>query len=360
MMNKSLPSLGELTDSLTEEVAFGHRFDLNLAGCQMRVESNSVLLDAALRRYFAPFLTQVERPEIVVQVIDGPNLDLDLPYKDWAPEAGKRRIKEQTVDLPGGRAVRKMKTGMSFFFGGSINLAVGRAKENDNQVINFINNRFIEKLLNQDCILGHAAAVSFGEQGLALAGMSGAGKSTLALHLLSEGADYVSNDRLMVRSEANHLEMYGVPKLPRINPGTALGNPDLHQVMSKEEIESFSQLEGDDLWDLEHKFDVYIDRCFSKSRFVLHRPVQSLVILNWQRTDAPVEVNSVDLSKRRDLLAAFMKSPGAFFLPQDPANPPDLSEARYLSELAPLKVYEIKGGVDFKAATEACLQLVRG
>ena len=64
-----------------------------------------------------------------------------------------------------------------------------------------------------------------------MAGFSGAGKSTLALHVMSLGATFVSNDRVMVAetpaNDSGAPMMYGVAKHPRINPGTAMNNPDL-------------------------------------------------------------------------------------------------------------------------------------
>ena len=63
------------------------------------------------------------------------------------PDPGKTKIKEEYVDLDDGRIVRKRLTGMLFVFGGGQNVAVGPCGANLNQVINFINNRYIEWLL---------------------------------------------------------------------------------------------------------------------------------------------------------------------------------------------------------------------
>jgi HprK-related kinase B len=64
----------------------------------------------------------------------------------------------------------------------------------------------------------------------------------------------------------------------------------------------------------------------------------------------------VDIEARRDLLPAFIKSTGLFFLPELSHQAPDLSEKAYIRFLKMSQVFEISGGVDFKAATKACIQ----
>ena len=59
-------------------------------------------------------------------------------------------------------------------------------------------------------------------RGIGIAARAGAGKSTLALHLLSSGLSFVSNDRLLIKAGASGPELAGIPKMPRVNPGTLL------------------------------------------------------------------------------------------------------------------------------------------
>jgi HprK-related kinase B len=258
------------------------------------------------------------------------------------------------LDFPDGRAVRKRLTGMMFMFGGGCNIALGPCIENDNQVVNFINNRFIQWELERGALLAHAAAVSREGRGLALAGFSGMGKSTLALHLMSRGLHFVSNDRLLIRRTGDQVSMRGVPKLPRINPGTALNNPDLASVIPPEERGAFEDLGPDEIWDLEHKYDVKIDECFGPGRFNLASSFDALAILNWQRDGSSPVLQQVDLDQRRDLLGAVRKNPGLFFL--SPDGEPDYSEEAYIRCLDGVTVFEISGGVDFQSAADLLIK----
>ena len=60
---------------------------------------------------------------------------------------------------------------------------------------------------------------------------------------------------------------------------------------------------------------------------------------------------------RRDLLPAFIKPAGLFFLPDDACRMPEPTQAGYLDLLSSCPVWEFSGGIDFEAATRACLDL---
>ena len=86
--------------------------------------------------------------------------------------------------------------------------------------------------------------------------------------------------------------------------------------MTLDEQERFSELDESDLWDLDYKYDAPIEDCYGPERFVLSAPLRGLVLLNWKRNDDPLGIEKVNLAERRDLLPAFMKSVGLFFLRQ--------------------------------------------
>ena len=151
--------------------------------------------------------------------------------------------------------------------------------------------------------------------------------------------------------------MHVVAKLPRINPGTALTNPDLVTVLPEQDKVRFQSLSTADLWHLEHKYDVYLDRCFGAGRFKLASQMRGLVILNWREKQGGCRMLEVELEQRPELLGAVMKSPGLFYLPL-PGRQVESTPQAYLKALANCPVYELVGSPDFAEATRLCLEIL--
>ncbi len=350
--------------ALAGKLAAGRRADLALTldfnGYRIAVRTDSVALRDKLAFYFKDFLAASASADVAVTALEGPapdpadlaGLGVSLTVKQ--PDPGKTKIKEEFADLADGRLVRKRITGLVFLFGGGVHLALGPCAANDNQVVNFINNRFIQWTLDAGCLLFHAAGVAPAGRGQAQARFSGMGKSTLALHAMNHGLDFVSNDRLMVRRNGA-LTMYGLAKMPRINPGTVLHNPALAPVMPEADRRRFAALPPDELWSLEHKVDAFIDQCFGPGRFRLSAEMCGLVLLNWQRDGGPLHAARVDLRQRPDLLPAFMKDVGLFYSDNPDLAAPDFSAEAYLDLLDGCPVYELTGGADFAAAAQLLL-----
>jgi len=114
----------------------------------------------------------------------------------------------------------------------------------------------------------------------------------------------------------------------------------------------------DELWVLEHKYDVFIDECFGAGRFRLGTAMDALVILHWGRNNEKTLAVEVDPMARKDLLPAFMKSEGLFYMTESDTR--DISAEAYARLLGRCRVVEISGGVNFDKAAEICVGILNG
>jgi HprK-related kinase B len=295
-----------------------------------------------------------------VVAVDRDPPDLGVEFVDWTREPGKTGRKDAYVDLDGSRLVLKVRTGMLFLQSEAHRIAAGPCIEYDNQVINFINAQYMNWLQHRGWLICHAAGLVRNGRTLGIAGFSGGGKSTLMLRLLDhESVAYLTNDRLFVRREADGIGATGIPKLPRINPGTIVHNRTLHGLIEAPERERLLALPPDELWQIEDKYDVFVAEIYGAGRILPAAPLGAFLVLNWQRDSGqPLKVTRIDLDARRDLLlGAIMKSPGPFYQYADGhflADTDPLDIDAYLDVLREVAVYEATGGVDFDALTRIC------
>ncbi len=359
-------SVGEMARALHEQLMRpGRALRLRFADdFIVSVESNEPALLEFLARYYGEFRhapAAVSPPTVRVVALQSHTPPIESMFFSTpftvSPTTSPRGPKESWLDVEGGRLVRKLRTGMVYLFGGADNVVIGDCLKNDSQVINFINNRLIQARLDQGDMLGHAAAVTHAGRTIMIAGFPGMGKSTLALKIMARAdVSFVSNDRVMFQHDAaGTLRAYGLPKHPRVNPGTILHNERLQWLFSDADRARFGAMDSGELWDLELKYDGMIDRSFGPRRFQLEAPLTAVVLLNWRR-DAPgsVDITEIDPAARRELLPALMKSPGIFYQPPGGGRATVASEDEYIAGLAGARVYEFAGAVDFDAAAEVC------
>ncbi|MEO5341979.1 MAG: HprK-related kinase B [Gammaproteobacteria bacterium SHHR-1] len=333
------------------------------AGCLLRIRSNSPPLLRRLRGYFHSVLGEPGPDAMEVIAIEREAVQTGLEFHHWRREPGKTGRKDSYVDLPQARLIRKVRTGMLFLQCQDSPIAAGPCLRHDNQLINFINSQLMNWLQQRQWLICHAAGLVWQGRALGLAGLSGGGKSTLMLHLMDRPQmRYLTNDRLFLRAESRQVQARGIPKLPRVNPGTLVGNPRLRQLVRPDQIAAWRRLAEDDLWQLEEKHDVFLDRIYGPDCIAEQAPLAAFIVLNWDRQDtSPVLLQQVELNRRPDLLAALMKSPGPFyqdasgrFLQADDTQPAE----KYLQALAGVPVYEVRGGLDFQGLIPQCLEVL--
>ena len=338
---------------------------LSLYRFRIGLRSNSQALLDRLAEYFSPVIDHVPA-DLQVTMIERDTIDSSgLPFNDWKREPGKTGRKDAYFDLNEARVIHKVRTGMVFYQSPEEPLAIGPCLVNDNQVINFINAQYMNNLQQNGALILHASGLVYNGKAMGIAGFSGGGKSTLMLHMLGQDdMDYLTNDRLFIHNDAGCTLALGIPKLPRINPGTIINNDNLLPMLSEPRVHELRQMNKQDLWELEEKYDVDLKTSFNKDDIVPSAPLSHFLILNWKReSDQSCSINEVNLEERPDLLPAIMKSPGPFYQDSEGVFFRDdmaLDPADYISAMKGVKVYEASGRIDFSYAASIMLRVMGG
>ncbi|WOI32944.1 HprK-related kinase B [Tritonibacter scottomollicae] len=327
-------------------------------GLRVGPVSVCILCEGPLRDVLADYFKEatdvVADPDITVHVVEGQALDPAPAWQDWAREPGKTGRKDAIHDLTDGRLIHKRRTGVTFLQSTDLLVAFGPVTENANQVVNFVNTQVLNNRQRAGWEICHAAAVSKGGRTLAIAGLSGGGKSTSILRMMDiPGMSFMTNDRLLVQADGLGAQGLGIPKHPRINPGTILGNDRLHDMLSAQRKAELRAMPADDLWQLEEKYDLFISDIYGAGRIEYAAPLTDFWVLNWQRDEEQVTmIEEVDLAARPDLLAAIMKSAGPFYQFPDGSFLRDTAAPDpegYLAALRNVRVQEVTGRLDFDA-----------
>ncbi|MEM6293136.1 MAG: HprK-related kinase B [Myxococcota bacterium] len=354
-------SIASLAASLAERLPTAHARYFAFDGWRLELRSNAAALVETVGTYLELFAAPPGPCDVTVSAYETAAPDLGLSYFDWKRGAGKVGKKEQCADLEDGWVVRKVRTGMHFLLSPTHKVAVGPCTANFNQVVNFINATLVSHRLAQGWTLCHAAGVALGNRGIGIAGTSGAGKSTLALHAMNEGLSFVSNDRLLIQADGA-ARMTGIPKHPRINPGTALNNPTLKDIVPVERRAALEAMPIGELWALEEKYDADIGSLYD-GRWTTATDLVGFMLLDWRHDyEGPTQIERIDLAARSDLWPALFKHPGPLHVAANgrrAENTVDVAPEPYLHALAGVPVFEIRGRVDFPAAVNHCMGVLR-
>jgi HprK-related kinase B len=284
--------------------------NLRFLDFRLTLHSNDRRVTDAVTDYFAAFLDRDPAPRSSTIVALQGHAHLDEARLQDVPRPDGRPVKEAQYDTEIARTILKRRTGVAIYVGANDHCLVGDLVTNINQVVNAVNMVFMKRMMLTSHALLHASAViAPGGRGIAIASASGAGKSTAALALLERGCSFVSNDRVMVRPgpEGVGVSMLGVPKKPRVNPGTLLSLPRLRGLLAQDDVDRYLALDPDALWQLEEKHDVDVESTYGAGSWSLTGDLNAIYMLMWRRGDAGLAVESVPAPDRLPLLRSVEK-----------------------------------------------------
>ena len=328
---------------------------VSFLGIPFTIQTNSHDLASKVRSYFSTWLSENEAPNShVIYAFQGNGIYDQNKLLDVSRREGKR-IKEAYYDNDDGRVVLKKRTGATLYIKDGERYLVGNLVLHLNQLVNVLDEVFEEDFMDRGYLLFHASAVADMEgRGILLVSASGAGKSTLALALVERGLRFLSNDRVLARFEDERVHLIGVPKKPRINPGTILSLSSLNHIISDEERSMYGALDKDELWQLEHKYDADVEEIFGEGTFTLEAMLSSIYILNWKLGHAGPKLGITALDE-----AVKMIRPQVLSLDlrrRQAAERLSEAESQLKSICTVAPVFNVTGGVNFSELTALILR----
>jgi len=94
-----------------------------------------------------------------------------------------------------------------------------------------------------------------------------------ACALISRGASFVSNDRLLLRKQKGKIEMAGIPKARASTPVRSSRIRTCHPILEPARRARLATMPFAELWALEEKYDVDIERLFAARIACACRPI---------------------------------------------------------------------------------------
>src|SRR5262249_30099057 len=252
-----------------------------------------------LAAFFAPYVPpdDVSGPPSLYVLVGDP-IFAPPRLRDVGRGGTGRAPKEAFYDTPSGRVVLKRRTGVAIYVAEPDHFIVGNLVRHVNQAGNAGIMIFAKAMIRRGYVMLHASAVLGPSGGVGFAAGSGAGKSTMALALVEQGYRFITNDRLLVRAVSGRAEMAGVPKLPRINPGTIVKLPGLKDMVPPGVREQYKRLAPSALWALEEKRDVDVDVLFGPGTRQLSGVLRVLYFLRWDPDGEGWGVRPLDAGAR--------------------------------------------------------------
>jgi HprK-related kinase B len=324
-------------------------FGLLIGGVPIAVDTDAPRIAERLRDYFAPYAmprtaSRPDAPVPAVHLIQGEPVYDASKLRDVPRRLREQGVKEAFYDADGFRVVVKRRTGVTIYVADPDYYVVGDLVRNFNQAVNIVMSVYGKSMLRRGYIMLHASAIVGAVDGVAFASASGFGKSTIALALVERHQHLVTNDRLFVRPSADGtVEMVGVQKKPRVNPGTLLRLPSLSPLVTDEERARYAAMTPEDLWALESKHDVDVDVLYGPGTTRLSGVLRAIFLLRWSPLDRGWDVRTLPPQDRAAALEPLLKTAGVY----DRTPPPAAEQHAVLTTVAEtVAVYDVRGRAD--------------
>jgi HprK-related kinase B len=305
----------------------------------IKVEADEPRLLQRLSAYFGSFVQPDAgaAPLATLELYQG---ETELPEREFQPWDG--RGKDSFADLGAGhRLVFKNRTGVLIEIDGKRWRMRGNLTRNISQVINAAGALYGLSLADRGCTMVHSSYVARDGRGLAVVAQSGMGKSSVAVRLLEHGFDFVSNDRLLLEPRADGgATGHGLPKLPRVNPGTLLSGDRTRALLDPAARKRYEALSREELWAVEDKYDLDVKGMLGR-RWLLSAPLSCALVLDWRHGGGAITLQRLSPGQAVETFRSTLKTFGVFDL-----HLAERTDAALIETARRVPVFRVGGGAD--------------
>jgi HprK-related kinase B len=280
---------------------------LRFGALPVDVHTEDPRVRSRLESYFDAFVARKGKASAVqVDALVGLAPDVGLDFTPW-----NARGKDSFADGPRGRFIRKERTGVLIEARAGRWRITGDLHRNFSQLVNVLGVVYGLSILDRGGAMLHASAVVRDGAALAIIGQSGTGKSSTAVRLLELGFDFLSNDRVIIEARRGGLIAHGLPKLPRVNPGTLLMGDRTKTLLDGAKRHRYQRLPADELRQVEDKYDLDVRETLGRA-WQLSAPLRCAIVLSWRAGHDELVLQRLEPGQALEAMRAAAKSFGAF------------------------------------------------
>jgi HprK-related kinase B len=327
-----------------------------LHGVPFVIRSNddavSAHLGQVVQRYRSADPQAVIGAEQTLVCIQGtPDIDLsrlrDLPRRS----GGKPRI--ATLDMPGSRLIYRRETGVATLIEPGRWTVTGDLRAHPGEVVRALDAMLSLALVDRGYLTLKGSALVRDGRGIALVGGPDIARRALAVTLVARGCRWVTEDLLLVRVAAGHVEMRGLPGLLRLGPGAMLAHPTLRATLSDDERAQYEGKNWRELREVETRYVVDAAEAFGADGIAEGGTLEMIAALRW-KASAENESTTVAPLVRSDayeILAEATRSFGLYDL--SGTLPPNFHRLQRMAETVAMRA--VTGPIDLAAVADALL-----
>lgn len=304
-----------------------------------------------VQRYRAAESHAASGPQQTLVCIQGEPEIASERLRDIPRRSGATPGRVATLEVPGGRAIYRRETGVLTTIEPERWTVMGDLRAHPGEVVRALDAMLSLALVARGYLTLKGSALRRDDRGLALIGGPDGARRALAVTLVARGFRWVTEDLLLVRVAAGHVEMRGLPGLLRLGPAAMLAHPALASRLSPQERAAYTGRAWRDLRAIETRYEVDPAAAFGVAGIAEGGTLRTIVALDWKGSKAADAPTVLPLA-RSDAAAALAEATRAFGLYDLSGTlPPNFHRLQRIAETVTMRA--VRGAVDLAAVADA-------